>query len=256
MNANLEAWIQCPELPTGRRLIIMRGMLEQLETREFKLLEDLIGDAIDHDLRTLELEREWADIPNRAEFMSDHPPLREVDEQLDRALDVFYETLQGILRSDDRNDPRHDDAYILLDVIFPAGSCSITSLPYIDQMGAVDALLEELGGSFQAHVKALKLEALVEGVAALSERYRDELANLMPEELVLEQLLNAREEGQGFLLQIIAMVLGCYHRNSREEDSIRESFLGALSDHVDAFEEAARGGHRCRDLDPETGELV
>ena len=180
MSATLDRWLRCPPLPTGRRLRALRGVREALGARELRGLSALLQDAAAHDARTLELEREWRALSRQGAVEQSHPPLSAVDEELDRALDALYDALQTLLKQGARNDPRLDDAYILLDVVFPAGACSITSLPYIDQMGAVDALLEELRGDLLEHVESAGVSERVDEIARLGERYRHELGQPLP----------------------------------------------------------------------------
>ena len=96
-----------------------------------------------------------------------------------------------------------------------------------------------------------ELEALVAEIARLGERYREELANLSPEELVLEQLLNAREEGLSLFHQVIAVIFGRFHRSTHEDIAARTALLEPLSAHVAAFEAASKAGQPCEDVDPD-----
>ena len=74
-------------------------------------------------------------------------------------------------------------------------------------------------------------------------------ANLSPEELVLEQLLNAREEGRRFLSQVIAVVLGAHYRNTHDAISARAALLAPIErEAAEADAAAARGD--AVDVDP------
>lgn len=187
--------------PTGRRLQVCRQLLGMGPSA--RALCDLLVEAISHDQRTQPLERELdRQLLSTGEL---RPPSSDI-EQVDYAMDKSLGRLQEVLtaRAAETGE-QAQAAAVLLDVLFSTAE-SITSLPYIDQLGAVDALLEELNGTLAQEVVQAGVQAQIKNIHALSDAYRQRLEALSPEELAAEQLCNARAQGQRFLKRVVEAI--------------------------------------------------
>jgi hypothetical protein len=191
--------VQYNVFPTGRRLKVFREIAAQAPPD--RALRALLTEAIQHEQRTLELELELdRQSLSTGELRAPSTDIDQVDHAMDKSLGHLHDALAAAVEA---KDERSDAAAMLIDVLFSTGAQSITSLPYIDQLGAVDALLEELHGALAQAVVVAKVQADVKNIQLLSVAYRQRLESLSPEELAAEQLCNARGQGQAFLKEVL-----------------------------------------------------
>jgi septal ring factor EnvC (AmiA/AmiB activator) len=181
--------------PTGRRLKTFREVAALASTD--RALQHLLTEAIAHEQRTLALEDELDRLSQTtSELRALDTDIDQVDHAMDKSLTHLHDQLHALAA---QGGAQGEAASALLDALFSTGAEAITSLPYIEQLGAVDALLEELQGPLADAVSRAKVQAEVKNIQALSVTYRQRLASLSPEELAAEQLCNARAQGQAFL---------------------------------------------------------
>ena len=180
--------------------------------------------------------------------------MRELDNRMDRALTGFRDGARAMAAGAAGDDPIHDLVATLLDAIFPAGVYAVTSLPYIDQLAGVEAIVDLLEGDLSQLVAALSLRPLAERLIRLAREYRTMLQS-QPIRLAFAEVKDSRVTGQAFLLEIIAMILGTYHRHDSERHGqARAALLGPILEQNEAIRAYLRQRRPVLDIDPDTGE--
>ena len=108
-----------------------------------------------------------------------------------------------------------------LKTAMPEGVFAITSLPYVDQLSATQKLLAMLQGPLADTVTELGLGRQVSRIAEILPGYQAALHGASEPAVTFAPVRDARQRGQRFLRELVAMILGRYNRD--EDPAHREA---------------------------------
>lgn len=182
------------------------------------------------------------------------PLLVEIDVKLDRAIVKLRDALQAHAGSGDIDEPEPALARKMLDACFPRGVQALTQTTHVEEFSLVDALLGEIKKHHAESVKQLGLGAFVQRVGKLNEEYRAAQHASPPAAVDFSQVRAARQRGQEFLLEVVAMIMGRFLLPTTAHVAARQALLGPLLRQNEAIRAYLRSRRAMPDVDPETGE--
>ena len=240
---------------SGRRVSIYNQLEEAARARRLIAVLPYIERAREHDLATRALDDRWAAPERRTLYPR---TLRRIDNLSDGVLGQFRDIARAQIADLDPEDPFRHQVERMLATLFPAGLSAITSLPYIDQVAAVENILVELNGGFAPLMADLGLQRKVARLAELTAEYR-EAVDRPASPLDYASVREARDRGHAYLLEIICMIIGIYHDSDNPEHrEARAELLGPIIAHsrtVQVLRRRDRAGNGGSDEVPEPGEV-
>ena len=93
-----------------------------------------------------------------------------------------------------------------------------------------------------------------ERLISLNQEFNAELEKSTKKELQFEELEAARERGNLFVRQVVAVTLGSHYQETEEAAEKREKLLNPILDQCERVRQARKGRRKAQDIDPETGE--
>jgi hypothetical protein len=250
MDGTLESLINLYAFTTGRRLFALRSVRAAAHEQGFTELVKHCDVAIAHDLATREIERRWAYEPATP---GGNPEASRIDPLVDKTLGAIRDHIVAQTQGAPPSDPVHGEADAFQKRLFPAGLFAVTSLPYIDELAAVDDIVSLLKGELAGAVKAFGLGRLVTRLSELALQYREALETPPPSLLNWGKVRAARGEGQGLLLEAVSIILGKHHGRSAEGTAARLTLLGPILQQNEAIRSYLRARRAVSDVNPETG---
>jgi hypothetical protein len=247
MDGSLESILDFYVFTTGRRLFALRQVRALAHEQRFTELVKHCDATVAHDLATREIERRWSGEPAAA---TTNPVAQRIDRTLGAIRDHAVAQAQGALP----HDPIHAAVATFVKRIFPVSVYAVTSLPYVDELAAVDDIVKLLKGALAPAVKDLGLGRLVERLADLALQYRDALEVSPPSLITWDRVRAARSEGQGLLLEAVAILIGKHHKRTAEGTAERLSLLAPILQQNEAIGQYLRARRAVADVDPDTGE--
>ncbi|MCG8423790.1 MAG: hypothetical protein MJE77_38325 [Proteobacteria bacterium] len=239
------------QLTTGRRLFAMRQLRKLALARGMSALVQRIDEAMAHDRSTRRLDLEWQKARNEG---TADPVLVELDRLLDSALVGLRDMTRALTRGARDNDPIHDQVEHLLSTIFPAGVSEVTGLPYVDELSAVETIIEMLRGELAELVEALGIGSQVARIESLTAEYRA-TQNQSKSRITYDKVKMARVKGHAFLCEVVAMVVGRFHRHDSDEHArARAELLAPILEQNEAIRTYRTRRRPVVDIDPDTGE--
>jgi hypothetical protein len=251
MDGSLESLLNLYIFPTGRRLFALHQVRTLAHAQGFTELVEHCDATIAHDGDARELERRWAFEPAVADT---NPAAQRIDVFVDRTLGAIRDHVVAQTQGAAPDDPIHADAASFLKRIFPVSVYAVTSLPYVDELAAVGDIVAQLNGELAAPVKEFGLERLVKRLADLAVQYRDALETPPQSFIEWGRVRAARGEGQGLLLEAVAIILGKHHQRTPEGTEARLSLLAPILKQNEAIGQYQRARRAVTDVNPETGE--
>ncbi|WP_437568490.1 hypothetical protein [Sorangium sp. So ce542] len=251
MDATLESIFNLYVFTTGRRLFALRQVRALAKEQRFTELVKHCDAALEHDLATRALERRWAGEPAAT---GANPAAQRIDVLVDRTLGAIRDHVVAQTQGAAPDDPIHKEVAAFLRPIFPVSVQAITSLPYVDELAAVDDIVALLKGELAPAVREFGLGRLVTRLADLAVQYRDALEAPPPSLIDWGRVRAARAEGQGLLLEAIAIILGKHHERTREGTAARLALLAPILQQNEAIGQYLRSRRAIADVNPETGE--
>ncbi|KYG10391.1 hypothetical protein BE21_12295 [Sorangium cellulosum] len=251
MDATLESIFNLYVFTTGRRLFALRQVRALAKEQRFTELVKHCDAAIEHDLATRALERRWAGEPAAT---GANPAAQRIDVLVDRTLGAIRDHVVAQTQGAAPADPIHKEVAAFLRPIFPVSVQAITSLPYVDELAAVDDIVALLKGELAPAVREFGLGRLVTRLADLAVQYRDALEAPPPSLIDWGRVRAARAEGQGLLLEAVAIILGKHHERTREGTAARLALLAPILQQNEAIGQYLRSRRAIADVNPETGE--
>ena len=254
MDSMLVSLLNFYAISTGRRIFALRQVHTRAGERGFPALQTHCALALEHDRAAHELEARWAAQQHAAPAV-DAPHLQRVDGLVDRSLTAFRD---GALANATVAAPG-DDLPVrvdgLLRELFPAGLGAVTSLPYVEELAAVERILGALQGPRAPLVGELGLERHAARLAQLAVEYRAALEAPKAAALDFGTVRAARARGQELLLQAVAMILGAHPGSTPEDNEGRAALLAPILQQNEAIRQYLRSRRNVEDVDPETGEI-
>ncbi|MCC6556085.1 MAG: hypothetical protein IT372_24250 [Polyangiaceae bacterium] len=252
MDGSLESLFSFYVFTTGRRLFALRQVRAAAQAEGFTALAEHCGAAIEHDIATQAIERRWAGEPMSADT---NPEAQRIDVLVDRTLGGIRDHAVAQTVGAPDSDPIHASVADFLKKVFPTGSVrDITTLSYVDELEAVDGIVRMFEGELAGLVEELNLGRLAERLAKLAVDYRAALES-PPQSLIdWGRVRAARAEGQGLLLEAVALIVGKHHARTPEGTAARLALLGPILRQNEAIGVSLRARRTPTDVNPETGE--
>lgn len=255
MDTSLASVFDLYVFPTGRRLFALGQMMKRGQALGFEPLVKHCKAAITQDRACLALEGQWAGSAYQArQYGTGADAAQKVDINVDRTLTAIRDRAESETAGAPPDDPIHATVATFLRAVFPAGVQAVTALPYVEELSAVDQILQVLRSKTHAPtVKELGLERIVARLESLAAEYRAVLEKPSPATVGWGQVRAARAAGQERLLQAVALVVGRYHGSSEADVAARADLLGPIVAQQAALAASLRVRRPIEDVDPETG---
>lgn len=253
MDGSLESLVNLYRFPTGRRLFALKLVRAEAERENFDKLVKHCDAAIAHDTQTMTIERRWAGetIANTG----NHDAQR-LDILVDLTLSGIRDHALAQAAGAPENDPIHATVAHFLSKVFPTNVGDVTSLPYVEELEAVDAIVRLLQNELAPTVQELSLQRHTTRLANLANDYRKALEAPPPSLLDWGRVRAARAKGQGMLLEAVALILGKRHGHSADATAARLQLLGPILRQNEAIGLSYKGRRPPTDVNPDTGEEV
>lgn len=251
MDASLENLINLYQFPTGRRLFAHKQIRARAEADGFDKLVKHCDKAITHDTQTQALEKRWTGETNSSET---NPEAQRIDILVDRTLGAIRDHAIAQAAGAPENDPIHATVDSFVKIVFPGGVHAITSLPYVEELEAVHAIVHSLQNELTPVVNELNLQRHTARLAALAIDYRKALEAAPPSLIHFGNVRAARAEGQGLLLETVAIILGKHHNRSAKGSAERLHFLEPILRQNEALGAAFKNRRSPSDINADTGE--
>jgi hypothetical protein len=257
MDIALSSLINLYAFSTGRRLFALRQVHKLAKQMSLADLEAHTAAAIKHDHKTHEIELKWSALQHAPQAATADPgKTKRIDAQVDRALTAIRDTAQAqIAGAEDDDKELAGQIEAVLKDLFPAGLQAVTTLPYVDELNAVDAIVGKLQGTYAALAGEIGLGRLVKRLAKLAAEYRAAQEASAPSGPRFDDVRAARAEGQERLLQAVAMILGAYPKSSKEHLAARGALLDPILKQNEAIRQYLRARRSVEDVNPDTGEV-
>jgi hypothetical protein len=250
VDGSLDSLLNLYVFTTGRRIFALQQVRALAKEQGFNELVKHCDVALAHDMATRELERRRSGEPAKGDA---NPAAQKIDILVDRTLGAIRDQAVAQTQGAAPDDPIHAEVAAFLKKIFPVNVNAVTSLPYVDELSAVDDILKQLKGDLASSVKELGLGRVVKRLADLAEQYRDALEAPPPSLVEWGRVRAARAEGQGLLLEAAAIILGKHHGRSPEATQARLALLAPILRQNEAIGQYFRARRAVTDVNPETG---
>ena len=237
---------------TGRRLFSLKQVHQAAKERKLSALASQVAEAIKHDRATRTLERRWSKQSSVSPGAGEAP---RIDALIDRTVSGLRDAAQAHAEGAEPGEAIIKVVNDFVEDLFPAGVPAVTQLAYVDELSAVEEVLEKLKGPHAKTVKELGLERFVARLEALLPKDRAALEG-PKSELSFGAVKAARAQGQDFLLQTVAMIVGAFPKSTSDHVAARTALLTPILRQNEAIRQYMRGrrGGSIADVDPETGE--
>lgn len=251
---DLNQFIYVGELSTGRRLFVMRRTRPLIEARGHDDVLLHIDEGIAHDMQTRQVDLVWSTVRSRAQSA---PSIGPVDVRVDHGMTALRDAAQAQARGAAPSDAIHGQVESFLGEVLPLGVYAVTSLPYVEQLNAMEIMVDKLQGPLLAQVVELGIMRQSLRLTELLPLYRDAIYGSAGGNTGLDfaTVRAARQRGQRYLYEVIAMILGKYYRaDDPAHKAARAELLGPIVEQSEAVRAYLRARRAVRDVDPETGE--
>lgn len=250
MDGTLNDIFNLYEFTSGRRLFALAQVAAIAKDEGFTDLVKHCAAAIAHERAVRELERRWAGEPVKAT----NPQAQRIDALTDRTLTALRDSALAQAQGAPPGDPIHAQVEGFLKRIFPISVYAITSLGYVEELAAVDEIVSLLKGELAPTAKELGLKRLADRLADLASQYREAL-EAPPDSLVgWGRVRAARAEGQGMLLEAVALIVGRHYQRSAEGTAARLALLRPILQQNDAIGQYLKARRAVGDVNPDTGD--
>lgn len=251
MDVALSQFIKLMAFSTGRRMFALRQVHSRAVVMGATAIAARAALAIEHDRKTRRLDTLW--VMHKAQPRGTST-IAELDGLADNLLSGLRDAAVALTRGARSGDPLIAKVEELVGRIFPAGVVAVTSRPYVEQLAAMEEILDLLRGELAPLVVELGLGVLTGRLAMLIDQYREAL-EARPVTLSFDEVRKSRAIGQRYLIEVVALILGtyCYHENPANETA-RRMLLEPVIAQNEAIRNYLRARRSVEDVDPETGE--
>ncbi len=250
VDGSIESLFGFYEFTSGRRLYALRKVRTLAHEEGFTELVKHCDAAVAHEGVTREIERRWAAEPADTKA---NPAAQKVDILVDRTLGAIRDHAVVQAQGAAPDDPIHAQVEAFLKRIFPVSVFDVTSMPFIEESEAVNDIVALLKGELAPTVKDLGLGRLAKRLAELAVEYKEALDAPPPSLVAWGKVRAARAEGQGMLLEAVAIIVGKHHKRTPEGMAARVRLLDPILKQNDAIGQYLRARRTVADVDPETG---
>jgi hypothetical protein len=251
MDGSLESLFTFYVFNTGRRLFALQQVRAAAQEQRFTELVKHCDAAIAHDVAAREIERRWSGEPAAD---AGNPVAQRIDVLVDRTLGAIRDQAAAQTQGALPDDPIHAQVGAFVKRLFPVSVYAVTSLPFVEELAAVDDILKLLHGELAPAVKEFGLGRLVKRLADLARQYRDSLEAAPRSLISWDRVRAARSEGHGLMLEAVAIVLGKHHKRTAEGTADRLALLAPILQQNEAIGQYLRARRAVTDVNPETGD--
>ncbi|MFO0593096.1 MAG: hypothetical protein U0441_36475 [Polyangiaceae bacterium] len=248
--------------PTGRRVFALGQVAAKAKASGHSDLTKHCNAAVAEDRKCLALERKWAGVTAAAKrkvaSIQPRPSerVRKLDGLVDRTLTAIRDNAESQRAGAEDDDPIHATVTSFLGEIFPTGVGDVTALPFVEELIAVEDILDKTSKPEVAKViDELHLGTLFERLAGLTKQYRAALH--VPEEppaMLFDEVRKARVSGEERMLEAVAMILGKHPSSSPKDTTARAELLEPILKQNAAIAVTMKTRAVVTDVNPETGE--
>jgi hypothetical protein len=251
MSKELESWIAVYDFSPGRRIFALQRVQEVARALGFTELVEHVERAVAHDWRTHELDGLWSGRHRRRA----RPQTMVVDRMVAKALTALRQAALVQAAGAPPGDAIHGEVQAFLRAILPAGVFAVAMLPQVDELSALEQIVAKLEGPLAESVASLGLGRQAARLAELTDAFRQALYAPAPATVKFREVQAARQQGQEYLLEAIAMILGRYYKSrDPEHAAARAALLAPIARQSAAIRAHRRSRRALRDVDPATGE--
>lgn len=225
MSSSLQDLFNLYVFSTGRRMFALRQIKPIATEADHRALLIVVNKALEHDARTLRLETAW----QASGYDADPQRVKKIDAKVDRTLTAMRDAAAAQALAAEPGDALYETVHEFMLAIFPAGLQAVTSLPYVEELAAVEMIIKQLKGPFERHVRELGLGRLLERLSSLTVEYRAAQEEKPKSEISFGDVRAARALGQEYLLQVVAVIVGTHfsgttdHARNRSDSSVPSS---------------------------------
>ncbi|ACY14769.1 hypothetical protein Hoch_2224 [Haliangium ochraceum DSM 14365] len=249
----IDTWLRVNGFSTGRRMFAMARIREVASEMKWKDMVAHCDEALAHDRETRELDQRWT--AQRSGAYSNEA-VAALDNRLDNAVSALRDAAEAQRKGASDDDPLHDLVEGFLREVLPNGVYAVTAAPYVEELSAVQSMLDKLRGSCASEVEELGLGRQVDRLAEIVPLYEDALAGAARASLGFSDVRAAREIGQSYLTGAVARILGRFYRSDNAEHSAaRARLLAPVVEQSEAIRAYQRSRRAVRDIDPVSGEV-
>jgi hypothetical protein len=249
METTLRELIKLAASTPGRRILALRKMRNEAVALDLPRIVVLTDMAVAHDMETRGLDMRW--LGARSARSAHAASMPAIDGLADQLLTGVRDGARLYALGAGSTVTVEVDAFI--DEVFPAGVHAVTSLPYVEEAVEIERILGMLQGPLALQVARFGLARLVQRLAAVSAQYHEALH--IEEKLDFTTVRAARDQGQLYLLQIVAMIIGTFPLETPEHVDARGRLLAPILEQDAAVRAYRRGRRSVPDMDPDTGEI-
>ncbi len=233
----LEQILPMLQFTTGRRIMVYDRLEPIAHTYNDTTLVEHIGKARYHDRDTRALENHWSNRNSRSPYPQE---LIELDNTVDNVLTAIRDIAQAQAAGYSSEVPIVEQVDEFLTELYPYGVAAVTSLPFVDQVAAVEAMVDKMQNGLQSTVETLGLQAKLSQLSTLIAEYRD-LVNEGSSVVNFTDVRAARSRGQLYLREIIAIIIGHYY-NSEDpaHNQARDALLAPILEQLDELRRITR----------------
>jgi hypothetical protein len=251
MSKELESWIAVYDFSAGRRLFALQRVQEVARPLGFTELVEHIERALAHDWQTLALEERWGSRRRKRA----RPQTMVVDRMVAKALTALRQAALVQATGAPPGDAIHAEVQAFLRAILPAGVFAVAMLPQVDELSALEQIVAKLEGPLAESVASLGLGRQATRLAELTDAFREALYAPAAATVKYREVRDARQQGQDYLREAIAMILGRYYKSRDPEHlAARAALLAPIAQQSAAIRAHRRSRRSLRDVDPGTGE--
>lgn len=251
MSNELERWLTVYDFSAGRRLFALARVQERARALGFTELVEHIEQAITHDRYTHQLDTRWQGRRRKRP----RPQSMIVDRMVAKTLSGLRRTALAQAAGAEPGDAIHAQVQHFLREILPGGVFAVAMLPQVDELSALEAIVAKLEGPLAETVAELGLARQTARLAELTRAYHEALHAPPRHAVRYREVQAARQRGQEYLLETIAMILGRYYRSRDPEHmEARATLLAPIAQQSAAIRAYRRSRRSLRDIDPVSGE--
>ena len=246
----LQEW-RIPFLRTAVRLSLYNQIQPLVDARGLVRVSAYIERARAHDVVCAEREAMWYSQVSRRRYATD---MADIDQLADQLLFALLSIVQGHRSALPPSDALAERIDRVLTDLFPAGVNSVARLPYVEQVVAMERCVAQLQGPYAPLVAELALNPLVERLAQVTTIYRASV-DAGHGRVVFPEIRAARERGQLYLLEIMAMIVSEHHdADDPVQAAARDILLAPVAEQVTIAHAENRARRGSEDDDGEVPE--
>jgi hypothetical protein len=233
----------------GSTLFCLKDMKQKAEAANNTELVDRVDAALALSNDARQKNYDWT-MQKRRE-PSSRGAAAERDVQIDRTLGQIYDIVKAFSAMEN-DTPQKEAAARLEKQLFSQGVTPIMHSTFEEEHALVDELLERLRSDYSADASTLGLDALVDTLEQLNEKFGRELNITDSEAITFDQVSAARVAAEKAFHKVIFHAIGDY----LDDDDTRRSMLAAVIDQQGRIARYRKRRGGIPSVDPDTGVVL